>query len=248
MSRPSRGSLRYLAPNAVTVGSILVGWVAIMRCLRGDPTGAAWFGLWAVFTDRLDGLLARALKAQSEFGTQMDSLADLISFGVAPAVIAFTLFSTTSGWGTVPLAAVCALHLVCAASRLARFNVRAAAGAHSGFVGFPTTMTAAFLFTFFLSLRDLPPGWASFNRYAPVVMVLSAIGMVAPLRVPRLGRPKSRVLAIGLIGVAIGGVTLTALQRFPEYGIITTGFWFVFAFVHHLRTSPSRPDPAQTAP
>jgi CDP-diacylglycerol--serine O-phosphatidyltransferase len=238
LSSAATGRLRYLAPNAVTVGSILIGWVAILRCLRGDPHGAAWFGLWAVFTDRLDGLLARALDAQSEFGTQMDSLADLISFGVAPAVIAYAQFSATSGWGAWPLGAVCALHLVCAATRLARYNVRAAAGESGGFVGFPTTMTAAFLFTFFLSLGDLPATWAAAQRYAPLVMIASSIGMVVPLRVPRLGRPKSQVLLVVLVGIAIAGVTLTAVKRFPEYGVIMTGIWFVFAFVHHARTAP----------
>ncbi len=232
---PRGGKLAYLAPNAVTIGGLVVAWLSITRCLMGDPIAAAWIGLWAVFTDRLDGALARALRAQSAFGMQLDSLADLAAFGIAPAVLTFTFFSGRSGWGLLPLGAAACGYVVCAAARLARFNVHAAPGGTHEYTGFPTTMTAGFVNTFVLAVasRTPPPAVA---RFLPLVIVACAIGMIAPIRVPRLERPKSAVLAVGLAAIVVGGVTLTALRRVPEFGLVTIGAWYLFSVVHHVRT------------
>ena len=231
-----RGWIRYLAPNTVTIGSIVIGWAAIVACVRGDARLAAWIGLWAVFTDRLDGLLARALNAQSEIGVQLDSLADLVSFGVAPAVVAFATFRD-NGWRWWVLAICCGFHLCCAAFRLARFNVRAASGAHDEYSGFPTTLIACLIYTFLLSLPDAQRiGWTGLQGFAPLVLPVCALGMIVPLRVPRLGRPRFRALVPVLALVVVTAVTLVAVRRYPEYGLVCCLYWVVMAFVHHLRT------------
>jgi CDP-diacylglycerol--serine O-phosphatidyltransferase len=252
-----RGWLRYLPPNLATLGSIVLGWLAITRLLMGNAMGGAWLGLWGIYTDRLDGLLARALDARSEFGVQLDSLADLVVFGMAPAAIAFSVFShPLFHWSRWPLGVVCGVYLACAAIRLARYNV-GAAGARKDFSGFPTTMVAAFLYTFMLSLPDLEPriderafshSWLQFAHAAhqgaieallpwcPLVVPLGALAMIAPLRVPRLGKPPGVVLGIGLGLVVVAAVSLTALQRFPEYGVIMLSLWTIFCLIHHART------------
>jgi CDP-diacylglycerol--serine O-phosphatidyltransferase len=235
---PARaGWARYLVPNTVTLGSIVIGWSAIVACVRGDARLAAWIGLWAVFTDRLDGLLARALEAQSEIGVQLDSLADLVSFGVAPAVVAFSTFRT-GNWPWWSLAIFGGVHLSCAAFRLARFNVRAAEGARQDeYSGFPTTLVAAFLYTFLLSLPDLAKvGLGGLVSWAPLVLPITALAMIAPLRVPKLGPPKNRLLSVPLAAVVATALVLTALRRFPEYGVICTLYWLFFALVYHLRS------------
>ena len=76
---------RYLAPNLITLSSMIFGLVSLWSSHNGDTPLAAWMIIYAVLTDRLDGLTARALKATSELGMQLDSFADALNFGVAPA-------------------------------------------------------------------------------------------------------------------------------------------------------------------
>jgi len=124
----------YTAADALTIGNASSGSVAIFLCLDYLATGSARF-LWVAFAlfpvalvcDVLDGRVARALKSrQSVLGGDLDSLADVISFGVAPAVLGFTL-GLRGGWDMLCLT----YFVVCGVSRLARFNVTAAALADS---------------------------------------------------------------------------------------------------------------------
>jgi CDP-diacylglycerol--serine O-phosphatidyltransferase len=144
---PERAPRRaaYALPTLFTAGNLFLGYVAVMKALEGamkfatgDPTGAAEFTLAAqaigiaVFLDGLDGRIARMTNTTSEFGKEIDSLADCVSFGIAPAVLAFA-------WGVqfldLSLEAalrdhilragyfLCFVFLLCGAARLARFNV-----------------------------------------------------------------------------------------------------------------------------
>ena len=124
----------YTAADALTIGNASCGTVAIFLCLDYVATGSARF-LWIAFfllplallLDVMDGYVARAQKhRQSAFGSDLDSLADVISFGVSPAVLGFTL-GLRGGWDMVCLT----YFVVCGVSRLARFNVTAASLADS---------------------------------------------------------------------------------------------------------------------
>jgi len=124
----------YTAADALTIGNASCGTIAIFLCLDYVATGSARF-LWVAFLllplalvcDVLDGYVARAQKhRQSGLGGDLDSLADVISFGVAPAVLGFTL-GLRGGWDMLCLT----YFVVCGVSRLARFNVTAAALADS---------------------------------------------------------------------------------------------------------------------
>lgn len=142
--RPRRAA--YALPTLFTAGNVFLGFVAILRCLRaatlmaaGQPgvgdnfSLAAKFIGAAVFLDGLDGYIARLTNTTSDFGREMDSLADVISFGLAPAILAFTWgvqFADTSvpvemrGFLRDTGAFVAFLFLLCGALRLARFNVQ----------------------------------------------------------------------------------------------------------------------------
>ena len=119
----------YTAADALTIGNASCGTVAIFLCLDYVATGIDRF-LWVAFVvlplalvcDVLDGYVARAASRQSVLGADLDSLADVISFGVAPAVLGFTL-GLRGGWDMLCLT----YFVVCGVSRLARFNVTAAA-------------------------------------------------------------------------------------------------------------------------
>ncbi len=133
--------VRFAIANGCTVSSLLLGMSAIFLSLHGEVRWAALCLVGSVVFDGLDGGLARRLGVASPFGAQMDSLADMCSFGIAaPVVVYASLHGQAPG---VAVGAACALVGACAAIRLARFNVSPKDGRF--FSGVPTTMTAAVL-------------------------------------------------------------------------------------------------------
>jgi CDP-diacylglycerol---serine O-phosphatidyltransferase len=144
---------RFLLVNLCTVGSLVLGLLAIILAMRGEVQVAALCLIACVGCDGLDGLLARRLGVSSPFGAQMDSLADMCAFGVAAPVV---LYASLAGSVPAPAAAVaCALLAACAAIRLARFNVSRKDGRF--FTGVPTTAVAAVLALAVLMELPLPP-------------------------------------------------------------------------------------------
>jgi CDP-diacylglycerol--serine O-phosphatidyltransferase len=147
----------YILPNLFTTGNLFCGFWAIISVFQEKFYYAAIAILLAAIFDILDGKVARLSGATSKFGVQYDSLADLISFGVAPAVLAFS-------WALRPygrfgwLAAF--LFVVCGALRLARFNVMSASGDTKYFKGLPIPAAATMIaLTILLYLRLIETGW-----------------------------------------------------------------------------------------
>src|SRR5881394_2934295 len=89
--------LRYLAPNLITLSSMIFGLVSLWSSANHHPSLAAWMIIYAVLTDRLDGLVARAVKGTSELGMQLDSFADFLNFGVAPAYLVLSFLTKYPG-------------------------------------------------------------------------------------------------------------------------------------------------------
>ncbi|MDG4828542.1 CDP-alcohol phosphatidyltransferase family protein [Solwaraspora sp. WMMD1047] len=132
---------KFVVVNACTVASLTLGLFAIFLAMQGDVRLAAGALIACVLFDGLDGALARRMGVASPFGAQMDSLADMCSFGLAAPVV---VYASLAGSVSTPAAAVaCALVAACAAIRLARFNVSPKDGRF--FCGVPTTMAAAVL-------------------------------------------------------------------------------------------------------
>jgi CDP-diacylglycerol--serine O-phosphatidyltransferase len=136
---------------------MLCGFLSIVAATQLRFVEAGWLILLSTFLDRADGLLARSLKATSEFGVQMDSFADFFDFGVAPAVLLFIALTETpglpfgSGQGYALALAACAFWIGAATFRLARFNVLTdVAPDKSLFNGIPTTLAAGLLVNWFL--------------------------------------------------------------------------------------------------
>jgi CDP-diacylglycerol--serine O-phosphatidyltransferase len=133
--------VKFAVVNGCTLASLGLGLLAIFLAMRGDVRVAAVCLVACVVFDGLDGALARKLGVASPFGAQMDSLADMCSFGLAAPVV---VYASLAGTVSMPAAAVaCALVAGCAAIRLARFNVSPKDGRF--FCGVPTTMAAAVL-------------------------------------------------------------------------------------------------------
>jgi CDP-diacylglycerol--serine O-phosphatidyltransferase len=181
-STPAR-RVKFAIANGCTVGSLLSGMVAVFLALSGDLVHvqlAAVALLACVVLDGCDGGLARRFNVASPFGAQLDSLADLGSFGVATGIVTYQ-WLLASGAATAPSAAVCALVAVCAAIRLARFNVSPKSGTH--FCGVPTTMAAAVLALNIL----IGPAWVPVWGQLAFVAVY-ALAMVTPFPYVKLAR------------------------------------------------------------
>ena len=135
--RPARESLRrgiFLLPSLFTVGNMLCGFAAVLYAIHNQLELACWLILLASLLDGLDGRLARLTRATSDFGKEYDSLADVVSFGIAPAIVAYQWGLREVGrWGWV----AAFLFLVAGSVRLARFNVKAGQADRRYFIGLP---------------------------------------------------------------------------------------------------------------
>lgn len=130
----------YLLPSLMTVGNLFCGYACVMYAMRGDLATAAPFIGVAVILDMLDGRIARLTGTSSAFGVEFDSLADVISFGIAPAVLAFAWgLSELGRWGW----AAGFLYVTAAAIRLARFNIQTGGQTDKRFfIGMPSPAAA----------------------------------------------------------------------------------------------------------
>ncbi|MHB9155319.1 MAG: CDP-diacylglycerol--serine O-phosphatidyltransferase [Endomicrobiales bacterium] len=139
----------YILPSLFTAGNLALGFVSIIYSVHSDYTPAAWYIIGAMAMDIIDGRVARWTKSTSTFGIEFDSLADLVSFGVAPSLLMYQM-----ALHTMPRigAAIALFFVVAGAMRLARFNVKACDGeSASHFVGLPIPAAAGILASFVLS-------------------------------------------------------------------------------------------------
>lgn len=227
-SRPRRRRVRserrraiYLVPNLITTASLLLGFWAITRSIQGEWKLAAWGIVLAGIFDMLDGRIARATHSTSAFGIQYDSLADLISFGVAPAVLYYT-------WVLEPMGrrgwALAALFAVCTALRLARFNSQVGEEKKNAFQGLPSTFgggLAAVVVWFVADLGYAPPFSPALGITIASGFVLLALLMVS--NVPYLSLSSlplhGRHSFTTLVGIVLGIVALILFQD-PAFFVI----------------------------
>jgi len=172
--------IAYLIPNFFTAASIFSGFFSISYAIEGLYVNAAWMILLALIFDGLDGRVARLTHTTSKFGMEFDSLADIISFGAAPAVLIYTYVGI--GLGRLGII-VSALYLMFGAIRLARFNVMNATEEPSVFIGIPIPTAAVFLSIMVLLFEKYH---ISSTLSAVMMMVMMAVSllMVSNIRYP----------------------------------------------------------------
>jgi len=129
----------YLIPSLFTAGNIMCGFFSLVSTFNGQYTQAALFIIFAHVLDGVDGYAARLTKTTSQFGIEFDSLADVVSFGVAPAVLVY--FWALVPWGNWGWLAACT-YVVCGALRLSRFNVQSGMPSKGHFIGLPIPAAA----------------------------------------------------------------------------------------------------------
>jgi CDP-diacylglycerol--serine O-phosphatidyltransferase len=155
-------------PNAITLINLLVGVIGIIFVLRGDLLSGAYFILLSAFFDFIDGFAARALGVQGELGKQLDSLADVVSFGVLPGIILFTMTKGNSDSDITPYFTL--IVPMISAYRLAKFNLDTRQS--DQFIGLPTPANALLIST----LPHLALEWPILGDFiqTPILLIMIA--------------------------------------------------------------------------
>ena len=254
----TQASLIYFLPNLMTAGNLFCGFMAVINCIQARLAETAfdhiylgntapehyrtavYFILGAAAFDTLDGRLARMGGRESLFGAEFDSLADVISFGIAPALMMFFFILSPSqgvvwfrniGWF------VGFIYLLCAAMRLARFNVitnpllkRSHKDSSKDFVGLPVPAAAGTVASVVLFLLHLAEADKSLNRWAlglPPLMLLVAFLMMSTVRYPSgktidlqtKTRFRTFIIALSIIGLLI---------LYKEIGLLVICLGYIF--------------------
>ena len=191
--------MRTWIPNAFTSLNLVFGIFAIIAVIDGNYSLAAYCIVGAVAADSLDGRVARYMGVSGEFGKELDSLCDLGSFGVAPAIIAYVFMLKDFGWiGAV----VAAFFACCGAFRLARFNVNAST-VKGYFMGLPIPAGGAVVATFVM-LQYRAPGW-----FFPLFVAVVGYLMVSTVKYPDFKgqgekiKPAPIILTLAAVGALL---------------------------------------------
>lgn len=169
----------YILPNTLTLGGMFCGFYAILASFKGHFIYSAWAILIAVIFDGLDGWVARMTNSTTKFGIQLDSLSDLVAFGVAPAVLIYS-------WGLQPYGRLgwgaSFLFVICGALRLARYNVQMGTSESKAFVGLPIPAAGIVVASLVLFYNEVIGSLAGRNYIILVLPFLLAALMVSTLR------------------------------------------------------------------
>ena len=184
-----KANLIYILPNFFTASSIFIGVISIVEASKGHFVLASWLILLALIFDGLDGRVARMTNTTSKIGVEFDSLADIISFGIAPAMLLYFFIGHEFGrFGIL----VSALYVIFGAIRLARFNISTAKTDPNVFIGLPIPTAAIFVSMWILLFHKY-----TLENYSIILLFLAlgvAILMVSNFRYPsfkkiQLGKP-----------------------------------------------------------
>jgi CDP-diacylglycerol--serine O-phosphatidyltransferase len=185
---------KHLIPNAVTLGNIALGFFGMVAAAHGQFDRAVLLLFCAALCDLADGRLARALDACSKFGMELDSLSDMVSFGIAPAVLVYLSVLHPLGWLG---AAVAIIYPLCGAVRLARYNSDVSALGKVTFLGCPIPIAASYLWSMVL-VRDALNVWV----IAGGTLVVAG-AMVSTLKVPKFRKGEGLPFWMMLVGLAM---------------------------------------------
>lgn len=214
----------FILPNLFTVSSIFCGFYGAVTAAGasgpGDLYKACIAILFAMVFDSVDGRVARLTRTQSAFGVQMDSLADVVSFGAAPALVAWHW--GLDHFGTVGLLA-CFVYTACGAIRLARFNVMAAASAGPShfFLGLPIPAAAGLLVATIIASLQAGQVLDGSEAWAPVAMVGLGLLMVSSIKFRTFKATRMTKRAFAVLMVLFGVIVFIGVQVRPSFAILT---------------------------
>ena len=217
----------YLLPSLLTVFNLFCGYACVVYAMRGDfDTAALLIGV-AMIVDALDGFIARLTNSTSAFGVQLDSLADVVSFGLAPAILAFA-------WGLWPLQrlgwAVGFLYVTAAAMRLARFNIQAASVSDKRyFAGLPSPAAAAVIVS---TVYLFPSGLQEWRAALPALalVLIPALLMVSTIRF-RSVKAMEMGWRRSYLAIFLAAVTIALIAVYPRMALVVMAYTYVLVGV-----------------
>lgn len=240
----------FLLPNLITLSAVFCGFDSIRLSASAqtedDFLAAALLIIFAMFFDMLDGRVARMTKTQSAFGLQIDSLADVVSFGVAPAVLVYQW--TLRGLGTVGLVASF-VFVACAAIRLARFNVLSMGEQGKPLkpskyiVGLPSPGAAGMLVSLVVANYAAAGqmGKPEYRWIMCAVTVAIALMMVSTIKFRSFKELKLNLRTVLLVAFAIGSSAVISTQLKPAFVLVwLLGFYVVLGILETLWSLPAR--------
>lgn len=203
--RPKKGI--YLLPNLLTTGALFGGFYAVLSGFSGIFEIAAIAIFVAMVFDGLDGRVARMTNTQSDFGVQYDSLSDMVSFGIAPAIVVYGW--GLSGLGKVGIAAAF-VYASCAALRLARFNVQTSVNSGKFFIGLPSPAAAALIAGFVWSAQSIQPSWF-LSTFTAILTAVAGLLMVSNFKYPSFKQIdlRGRVPFVVILSIVMSLVVIT---------------------------------------
>jgi CDP-diacylglycerol---serine O-phosphatidyltransferase len=229
LGRPSMRHVVVVMPSAFTLGNLFFGFWSIVSAFNGNFRWAGWFIVFAGILDMLDGRVARLSGTGTRFGAELDSLVDVISFGVAPALLMYFLdFSSSGRFAWI----LCYIYVVAVALRLARFNVVSSGKPSTGwFTGMPSPsagMTLAVYYPFSqtdwyrasLAYLDLQ------HEGLVVLLLLLAVLMVSNVKYPKFP-PIGVRSARGILGLVVHLLILLGGLLVPEYFLFPLGLFYM---------------------
>jgi CDP-diacylglycerol--serine O-phosphatidyltransferase len=229
----------FLLPSLFTVANLFCGYACVVYATRADFETAALFIGFAMILDTLDGFFARLTNSSSAFGVQLDSLADVVSFGLAPAILAFT-------WGLWPLQrlgwAVGFVYVTAAAMRLARFNIQATLPTDKRyFAGMPSPAAAGVIAS---TVYLFPSGLLEWRQALPALamVLVPALLMVSTIRFRSV-----KSIDVGwrrsYLALFMGAVILALVATHPRLALVVMAYsYVVFAVLSWVvgRLNPRR--------
>lgn len=226
----------YLLPNLFTAGSIFLGIVSVVSASRGNFEFACWLILVSMILDGLDGRVARLTNTASRFGVEFDSLADIVAFGVAPALLLY--FYTGCSYGKYGVV-VSAMFVIFGAIRLARFNVGVANTEPGSFIGLPIPSAGAIVVLWILIdlkyciLKDSQLGYVFL-----LIAFVAGILMVSHIRYPSFKKMQWNLKTFVLVLIVLSGAYLkpqevigSLMSIYVLYGIVR-GIFVIFGKIY----------------
>ena len=237
---------RGIFPGTFTMGNVVCGFLAILSAFEGEITTACWLIILAGFLDGLDGKVARLSGATSRFGVELDSLADFLSFGIAPAVILYVAKLHAMGkWGWL----ISVVYIMAVSFRLARFNLLAQTDEKREFLGLPSPGAALALVSYVIFSYNLW-GALEYDEYLVSMIIVFSALMVSQIEYDsmpdRLNTRRNRIKFLCILIAAVAVLIRPRLLLFPVFaiyiiiGIIRELYRFFYLGVGFMKRHQSR--------
>ncbi|WP_088105770.1 CDP-diacylglycerol--serine O-phosphatidyltransferase [Halalkalibacter urbisdiaboli] len=221
-------------PNMVTLGNLYCGFLSIGFAANGQFSNAAILILIGMMLDSMDGRLARMLKADSDLGKELDSLADIVTFGVAPSFLVY--YTYFFQFGLLGLA-IAGLFPLFGAYRLARFNINATKSSMNYFTGVPITAAGGILALLTLFRHNLP------DIVTTVIFTAMCFLMVSKIRIPSLKEvplPKYGTIVTVFLGCLLFLIYRGTYGQFPYLIYIATPLYIAYVTYRFIKGKHNR--------